>query len=210
MRKIIALSFLILVTACGTELSPAETKLSGDVGIDKDIAKTIRAHGNAIERLMGLTEEYESFEANGIVLSTTKNSGEAVLEKLREELEGTPYAAYMLDQGFGLGPDSIAIVTNSDPYDYLKTVRVNGINYDVDHPDVIERYRTWDELYGLELVGAGMDWLFAEFEASPSDWNAFAREVYEFCPDVVDQGTGTVELLASEMQNMNAVYLWWD
>ena len=75
---------------------------------------------------------------------------------------------------------------------------------------VLERYRNWDEKYGLRLNGAGMDWLFAEFENPPSDWTAFAREVYEFCPDVVDQGTGSVESLASEMKRMRGVYLWWD
>ena len=39
---------------------------------------------------------------------------------------------------------------------------------------------------------------------------AFAREVYAFCPDVVDQGTETVEALAAEMKQENTVYLWWD
>jgi hypothetical protein len=39
---------------------------------------------------------------------------------------------------------------------------------------------------------------------------AFAREVYAFCPDVVDQGTGAVEALAAEMSRTNTLYLWWD
>ncbi len=55
-----------------------------------------------------------------------------------------------------------------------------------------------------------MDWLQAEFVTPPSDWNSFAQEVYEFCPDVVDQGTGSVEALSLELQQMNGVYLWWD
>jgi hypothetical protein len=38
----------------------------------------------------------------------------------------------------------------------------------------------------------------------------FAKEVYQFCPDVVDQGTETVEALASERKRTNRVYLWWD
>ena len=29
-----------------------------------------------------------------------------------------------------------------------------------------------------------------QFETLPKDMDAFARDLYEFCPDLVDQGTG--------------------
>ena len=49
------------------------------------------------------------------------------------------------------------------------------------------------------------------FDAKPpADWMALAREVYEFCPDIVDQGTETVERLAYEMRVTNELFLWWD
>lgn len=50
----------------------------------------------------------------------------------------------------------------------------------------------------------------AVFKKTPADMDAFAREVYEFCPDVVDQGVGTVHALAREMRKTGALYLWWD
>ena len=39
---------------------------------------------------------------------------------------------------------------------------------------------------------------------------AFANEVYEFCPDIVDQGVGDVEKLAAGIAATKEVYLWWD
>jgi len=39
---------------------------------------------------------------------------------------------------------------------------------------------------------------------------AFAEEVYQFCPDVVDQGAGSIDALAEEMKRTNALFLWWD
>lgn len=210
MRQITVLFFFLFAAACTSELSPEEMQLANEVGIDTPTATTIRAHGNTLERLTGLDDNWESVEARGVVLRTPTNRGEAVLAELRKELEGTGHAVYLLEQGFGFEPDSIAVLDNTDPYEYLKIVRINGINYDVDHSQVIERYRRWDDLYGLNLIGAGMDWLHAEFTTPPSDWDAFAREVYEFCPDVVDQGAGTVEALSMELQNLNGVYLWWD
>jgi hypothetical protein len=98
----------------------------------------------------------------------------------------------------------------TNPYDYLAVVRTDGINYDLEHAQVLARYREWADRFGLSLVGAGQDWLEAEFSSQPSDWLAFAREVYEFCPDVVEQGTNDVETLAQEMRSTNTLYLWWD
>ena len=50
----------------------------------------------------------------------------------------------------------------------------------------------------------------AVFVKQPADMDAFAREVYEFCPDVVEQGVGTVKALADEMRRSGILYLWWD
>jgi Domain of unknown function (DUF4253) len=37
-----------------------------------------------------------------------------------------------------------------------------------------------------------------------------AAEVYELCPDVVDQGTMTVEVLEEENKASGRIFLWWD
>ena len=192
------------------ELSDSEAALFAAAGIDADAALEIRKHGTSVERLQGLDENWEYYDANAIVLLTEENQGDSALRTLRSILDGNRYAAYLLDQGFGFGPDSIAVLANTDSFFYLQTVRINGINYDIEHADVMKRLRKWDDLYGLRLYGAGMDWLQAEFDTPPRDWAAFAEEVYEFCPDVVDQGTGSVEALATELKKIRGVYLWWD
>ena len=56
---------------------------------------------------------------------------------------------------------------------------------------------------------ADQDWVQCEFVRQPTDMLVFAREVYQFCPDVVDQGTGSVAL-GREMRTTNTLYLWWD
>ena len=38
----------------------------------------------------------------------------------------------------------------------------------------------------------------------------FAKEVYTFCPDVVDQGVGSIEALEEAIKEMHGVWLWWD
>jgi hypothetical protein len=75
---------------------------------------------------------------------------------------------------------------------------------------VLARVKKWDERYGLDIQAAGHDWMEARFKRPPPDMDIFASEVHKFCPDVVDQGTGSVQELAREMKQINGVYLWWD
>ncbi len=75
---------------------------------------------------------------------------------------------------------------------------------------VIARLKKWDAEFGLVLSGVGFDWMEAQFQRQPANMLEFAKEVYAFCPDVVDQGTETVEALAKEMKRTNTLFLWWD
>jgi len=86
----------------------------------------------------------------------------------------------------------------------------NGTNYDIGTDRIIAHLGEWDRRYGMTLLGAGDDCVEVELARAPSDWGALAREVYEFCPDVVDQGAETVEALAAEMGESRRIFLWWD
>ena len=184
--------------------------LFADVAVDRGLMVRVKTSGLAFERLIGITPDFEEQPAKGVVLLTEPGRGHDALRAVRGKLEGSPYAAYLYDDGFGRTPDRIAILEAHDDYGYLAVVRPDGINYDLDHEKVLEVYRRWDAAYGLALVGASQDWIEAEIKRPPSDWLAFAQEVYEFCPDVVDQGTNDVETLAREMRERSLLYLWWD
>lgn len=62
----------------------------------------------------------------------------------------------------------------------------------------------------IQQFGADFDYVEAEFVNPPKHMMKFAKEVYDFRPDVVEQGTDTLEMLATEMTRKNSVYLWWD
>jgi Domain of unknown function (DUF4253) len=195
--------------AAQPELTAQESALASAAGIDPSIALRVRAFGISMERLMAKTPDYGEAPAAGIIIGVKAETGLARLLSIRSALAGTAYHAYLRDDAFGSGPDKIAVVKTGD-YGYLEIVGTDAVNYDLDHAAILERYKQWDKKYGLKLVGAGGDWLEVELEHRPGDWQAFAAEVYEFCPDSVDQGAGDVESLARELKDGNAVYLWWD
>lgn len=207
------LLFLALLATSGcsasTPLTAEEMALAREARVDVAIARQARDLGTGMTRWQGQSADFEPITADGIVLLTDPRQGEAVTLRLRKALAGTAYHAYLRDEHFGYGPDEV-VVTARDEAGYLAMARPDAINYGMDHDAVMQRLAPWRERYGLRLYGAGGDWMRFDITRPPDDWQAFAREVYAFCPDIVDQGTGDVEALAREMEAARTLYLWWD
>ena len=85
----------------------------------------------------------------------------------------------------------------------LKAKQTNGCNYDVSNEDVIARLQEWDAKYGIETSDINGASVLVRFKTVPDDTKPMAAEIYEFCPDTVDQHFGCfVELIdgAEEME----------
>src|SRR5262249_9472386 len=63
-------------------------------------------------------------------------------------------------------------------------------NYGVSTGAILKRVQSWRGQCYLEIVGAGGAWVGIQFATLPKNVCAFAEEVYEFCPDTVEQGVG--------------------
>jgi hypothetical protein len=98
----------------------------------------------------------------------------------------------------------------SDPYKLMEYTGTNGDNYDIGTKDIIEKYKKWDSEFGITTTAIGFDFCECSISNKDIDYKKLADEVYEFCPDVVDQGTETVEALEEEMRRTGTIYLWWD
>ena len=71
-------------------------------------------------------------------------------------------------------------------FELIRAAHTNGANYDVMTDDVIARLRAWWMRCAFEVTDIKSDGLKIHFQTLPGDLDAFAREVYEFCPDVID------------------------
>jgi|JFJP01.1.fsa_nt_gi methyl coenzyme M reductase alpha subunit len=77
-----------------------------------------------------------------------------------------------------------------DKYQQLRDVGTNGDNYDLSTDDLIEQFQYWDTQYGIELSEVEFDAVTVIFKELPEDLNELAIEIYEFCPDTIDQHFG--------------------
>ena len=104
----------------------------------------------------------------------------------------------------------IVIIKSKDKLDILRTSKSDGINYDITNELVVSKIREWDKLYGVDIWQAESDTIQMKFETLPKDLNAFSKEVYKFCPDIVDQGSGDINHISQYLKDTKQVYLWWD
>jgi hypothetical protein len=203
---------LLMVSCTQADVTVSETdrELAGVIAVDDAQLGTIKQHGSNLQQLTA--PDYDSGEpkaAPGLMIDVDQDDAMRSLGALRAALGGE-FTVFIAERQYGFGPDRLAVIRSSDQFEPLRIMQTNGLNYDVSPDAVIERLQQWDTEFGLEIHGVGFDWVEASFREQPADMAAFAAQVYQWCPDVVDQGTETVARLAQEMARSNTLYLWWD
>lgn len=104
----------------------------------------------------------------------------------------------------------IVIAIGEDQFDTLRVAQSDAANYDMATEDLVRKLQTYNSKYGIDIFHAETDTIEFRLRSVPMDLPAFCKDLYEFCPDIVDQGVGTVEALEKEVAKSGKVYLWWD
>jgi hypothetical protein len=138
-----------------------------------------------------------------------ENSNE--YEKLRAALKKQGYLLFKSEENFGATSDRYAVLKTNDQFDIVKFRATNGQNYDINNDSIMLKLHQWYSKQPFEITGADIDWVEVHLDKlNSSSALAFAGEVYEFCPDLTEQGAETVENLAAEMLETKRLFLWWD
>ncbi len=92
--------------------------------------------------------------------------------------------------------------SSDDSFAAIREAATGGPNYDLDTNAIIERLTKWQSLCDFTVKSAEGDRVDIEFTTFPKDMDAFVRDLYEFCPDLVDQGTGCMHEMLEAMEEM--------
>jgi hypothetical protein len=77
----------------------------------------------------------------------------------------------------------------------------------------IAALRSWHNDFAADLVGMNGDTINLRATSRPKTREAatkLARQQYAYCPDIIDQGAGTISVLAATLMASEWWYLWWD
>jgi hypothetical protein len=162
-----------------------------------------------LEQLSFTAESSETKMAEGIQSLTTEQNARKILEDHREKYISKN--KYIFISSFSGDEYHIAIIgTTADPYKIIEYAGTNGANHDITTKKIIAKCKAWDKEFGIKLTSIGDDFCECEIKNKDIDYKKLAIEVYDFCPDVVDHGTGTIELLEKVMKKQGRIFLWWD
>ncbi len=104
----------------------------------------------------------------------------------------------------------VAIGRGDSQFDILRLARSDACNCNMGTDDIIKKLEAWHQSWGIDIFHAETDTIELSLLMLLEDVQGFATEVYEFCPDIVDQGVGSVDALAKAIQDYRQLYLWWD
>jgi Domain of unknown function (DUF4253) len=197
----------------GTEvlLSPYAEDIGRTIKFDRQVLVIIKeiTH-DRIGRLVGFDENGYQIIAPGIVVSVPEDKADNVFAALRRRLQPLHYMAFVVEMNDAIKVYKIGVLKGDDEYEILRIMHTDGNDYDISNQDVIDWLKELEKKVAFNIIGADSDWVEIEFTTLPKDLKTIAEAVYDFCPDAVDQGTGSVDELAKEIRQTKRLLLWWD
>lgn len=142
-----------------------------------------------------------------------EQKAESMLAKIRNELPAglVAFIGTTRSQATPLAKNVELVVGHGQgALDILEIAKTDAANYDMGTEDIKAKLAQWHKAYGIDIWQAETDTIQLRFKKMPSNLKAFAKEVYKFCPDIVDQGVGSTSALIQFIKEQKGLYLWWD
>jgi ankyrin repeat protein len=161
---------------------------------------------SALERLEAICKSKATVQDNyvSVHLKTSEREDFSLLQLQREYLKKGVYLVNLSSQG------TLIALPTTRWQDALAVVQTNGTNYGIGPGYVVEWMEALMREQPFELTTVAHDILAGEFLTEIEEPQALAHRMYEFCPDIVDQGTGSVEELADTLRENRTFFFWWD
>lgn len=152
-------------------------------------------------------------EGRSIVLP--RPQAETLLPRIREKLP--PGLIAYVGTSRWLGNEKhgskveLAVGPGRSSIDALLLARSDAVNHGLETEALVARISALHERLDLDVVEAMTDIVAFTFSKDPPDgWKALAKEIYALCPDIVDQGSGSMDELEELLRSEKRVSLWWD
>ncbi len=104
----------------------------------------------------------------------------------------------------------IAIVQAKNQLEAVKRVGTSSKNYDVSNEKVLEKLESWNHKINYKIMVIDVNRIEGYLLSNPLSMKKFTEEIYEFCPDVIDKGYGTMDAMIKYYEVNKYFWLWWD
>ncbi|MCU0534960.1 MAG: ankyrin repeat domain-containing protein [Hydrococcus sp. Prado102] len=108
------------------------------------------------------------------------------------------------------GPKKLNILPTTNKYDVIALHQTNGCNYGIGTGYIVQWLRSLEIEQPFILTLIANDTLEGRFLTSIAEPEKLAKRMYALCPDIVDQGCGSVDRLAQNLLAGDNLFFWWD
>jgi hypothetical protein len=107
----------------------------------------------------------------------------------------------------------IARIPTAHPFEAPAWLKFGNWNACPSPEDHVALWRRWQEKYGAEILCVTGDVIEATVSRPPESKEAcyaLAREQFAYCDDIVTQGVGSIDALATAVHRSPYWFFWWD
>ena len=159
-------------------------------------------------------EEEKYVLEKGVIFKFIKeNKAHEIFNKFHDKLFKNGNYLFLTNLDFDDSYDTyydVVIIRCSDQFELISLIGTDGVNYDLYNDDIVKQLKDWHKKVGFKIETVDGARIHAYMENLPSDLNQFTKDVYKFCPDVIDQGYGSMEEMIKDYKESKYFWLWWD
>ncbi|MDP6468164.1 MAG: DUF4253 domain-containing protein [Pirellulaceae bacterium] len=137
--------------------------------------------------------------------------GQSLVDQHRLEMIKQDWFLFRFAHDARRRQDVIGLLPTSEKYVVLAYLQTDGLNYNISTERIIDWLRQLETEQPFVVTEAGLDYVGGKFLQRVDDPRQLAERMFAFCPDIVDQGVGSVSNLEKELAKPSPqLYLWWD
>jgi hypothetical protein len=205
------------------ELGQEEIKLAERFGFELIVLQYFKHYAtSAIKQLKGFKEEKKQldditvevraipYKYQGISTSIKgRKQAREIVDQLKRDLLKKGYLPFYTESA-SRDAWEIGVIKTDNHYQLFDIKPTSATNYGLSTKDIIIKLKEWEEESAFQISFIDFNSLELVFHKLPEDLSGFARRVKHFCPDIIEQGTGSVEELEEIMKASKRLFLWWD
>ncbi|MDJ1173086.1 ankyrin repeat domain-containing protein [Roseofilum capinflatum] len=107
-------------------------------------------------------------------------------------------------------PECLTVFPTTDKYEAIAAMGTNGCNYGIGTGYVLQWLQALEAKQPFIITYIRYDSLALRFLSPLEDVEYWADEMYEFCPDLIDQGVMERDRLIECLKTSDRISFWWD
>lgn len=163
-----------------------------------------------VEKLCGTKPKKLADIEGGYSFAVPRAMAEKLIEEHHQRLRDKGAYLFRHERDHHNKEDKLGLLPTREWSDLIRTFQTNGANYDLMPADIARWLEKFSAQQFLVITGVGWDWLEGRITGKVVNARKLAQQMYEFCPDIVDQGIGSVKDLARAIEKDGYFFFWWD